>query len=57
MGMGGSLCIGTTAAVMQCMALALWGGMSQSREGITQGLKDIESTALISKNYVKWLDK
>lgn len=55
--MGGSLCIGTAAAVMQCTALALWGGVSQSREGITQGLKDIESTALISKNYVKWLDK
>lgn len=55
--MGGSSCIGTTAAVMQCMALALWGGVSQSREGITQGLKDIESTALISKNYIKWLDK
>lgn len=53
----GSSCIGNAAAVMQLMALALWGSVSQSREGITQGLKEIESTVLISKNYVKWLDK
>ena len=41
------------AVLMQCTALTLWDSMSQSRGEITQDLKEIESTVLITKNCTK----
>lgn len=38
-------------------ALTAWNSMSQSRGAITQNLKKIQSTVLITKNYTKLLHK
>lgn len=43
--------------LIQCTALTPWNSLSQSRGAITQNLKKLERTVLITKNYTKLLCK